>query len=338
MPQPATGKKTKAKNGVGKKALLRKKRRLRAYALLSAAFCLALILRLWGASGRPAPADAVAYAPTAAPLPAATPTPAPATAAPTATPQPTPSPADILAARAAYRPEAEYGWLPVFKRSETPDKVICITVDDCFNSIYLKNIVDKAIECGGKITIFPIGRQAQRPEVAAVIKQAWEAGFEIENHTLTHNGLYNADDETLASEVTRQNYIVSQALGVDYTCHFLRPMGGDARDDQHIHAYLSQQGYYGVAYWSISGSGATLGQLKSSLRGGDIYLFHSTKQDRDKLVKFIPYAIEQGYELVTMNELFGYEKNAALPLTREIDPDNDPVPPLEPYEVIPVDS
>lgn len=70
-----------------------------------------------------------------------------------------------------------------------------------------------------------------------------------------------------------QNYALSYILGGQYECHFLRPMGGDARNDQRIHAYINQLGYRGIAHWSKSGSSQK--QLKE-VTSGDIYLFHTT--------------------------------------------------------------
>ena len=67
-----------------------------------------------------------------------------------------------------------------------------------------------------------------------------------------------------------------------------------------------------------------------ALEPGEIYLFHCTNTDLAKLKEFIPYAASQGYQLLTMNELFGYEKNYEEPLTD--DPRTREVIPLAEYE------
>ena len=160
----------------------------------------------------------------------------------------------VRAARASTRVERKEGFLPVLTSANTDEKIIAITVDDCFQVNNLKKIIELVMQYDGKITIFPIGEQAMRETHQPVIKAAWEAGMEIENHTYTHNGLYKCDDEELAREIYVQNYALSYILGGEYKCHFLRPKGGDARWDQRIHAYCEQQGYYGIAHWSVSGS------------------------------------------------------------------------------------
>lgn len=256
-----------------------------------------------------------------------------ATSAPTPVPEPTATPEPDTSYRSVLRPEpAREGWLPVFKNADTTEPMIAITVDDCYQAENLRQIVDKAIEVGGRLTIFPIGENVIREKHSQILKYAWENGMELENHTYTHNGLYRCSDAELAKEIYWQNLTLSYILGVDYECHFLRPKGGDARNDQRIHAYSTQMGYKGIAHWSQSGSGSSITRLKERLAPGEIYLFHTTDKDLALLLEFIPYAVEQGYKLVTMNEMFAYPENATgAPFTQVED---YPIPPLEHYDVV----
>ena len=253
------------------------------------------------------------------------------------TPSPTPTPApesnvvSFASLRAATRPTPTApGYGLVFSEADTEEKIIAITVDDCFQAENLKDIVDAAINVGGKLTIFPIGKNVLKKKQREVLKYAWEHGFELENHTFTHNGLYRSSDEEMAEEIYKQQLALSYILGVEYQCHFLRPKGGDARRDQRMQVYAEQIGYYGIAHWTISGSTHTLKDIAKALKPGTIYLFHTTtKNDRDKLVQFIPYAVEQGYQLVTLNEMFGYPDNETSPLTTPIE--EHTIPQLQPY-------
>lgn len=305
----------------------RRRRNNRRRLILAAGIVLIiLIIVLIVVLTRKTPDTVTAVAPVATATPAptqeATVTPEP-TAAPTATPAPD---------RAQCRPEPTNGLLPVFWSADTNEKIIAITVDDCFQAENLQQIVDKAIECGGKLTIFPIGENVLRERHGEVLRYAYENGFELENHTFTHNGLYGCTDEEVAQEMYMQNLALSAILGVEYQAHFIRPKGGDARNDPRIHAYAHQLGYYGVAHWSVSGSGSGAAALASSLAPGAIYLFHTTDLDRDKLLGFIPYAVEQGYRLVTLNEMFGYPENETAPLTVPIE--QHQIPPLELYDQV----
>ena len=223
-----------------------------------------------------------------------------ATPKPEATSKPTPEPEAANPQRAARRPTAmAAGFMPVFTKANTEEKIVAITVDDCFQAENLKQIVDKAIEVGGKLTIFPIGQNVIKQAQSEILKYAWENGFELENHTYTHNGLFACSNEELAKEVYKQQLALSHILGVNYHCHFLRPRGGDARGDQRMQMYAKQLGYYGIAHWSASGS-ANNTKIAKALEPGAIYLFHTTDKDLEKLLKFIPWVVEQGYQLVTL--------------------------------------
>ena len=128
-------------------------------------------------------------------------------AVPTPMPSPTPEPqgdtVSFASLRAATRPTPTApGYGLVFSEADTEEKIIAITVDDCFQADNLQKMVDKAIEVGGKFTIFPIGKNVLKKAQSEVLKYAWEHGFELENHTFTHNGLFYATNEELAVSST----------------------------------------------------------------------------------------------------------------------------------------
>lgn len=251
---------------------------------------------------------------------------------PTAEPTATPIPQNDYSYRNAYIPEAADGFLPVYYSAPTDEKIIAITIDDCYQGENLQKIVDTAIQYGAKLTLFPIGENAIRSQQSQTIKYAWENGFEIENHTYDHNGLYGITDEELANEIYGQSVCINSVLGVNYQQHFIRPKGGDARNDQRIHAYASQLGIIGVAHWSVTGSVTDLDEVKRDLKSGDILLFHTTDNDLARLLDFIPYAASQGYQMVTLNEMFGLPENEVTPLTETPDPKNFTAPALEPFD------
>ena len=251
---------------------------------------------------------------------------------PTSAPTPTAIPQTEYSYRTAYIPEAADGFLPVFYSAPTDEKIIAITIDDCYQGENLQKIVDLAIQYGGKLTLFPIGENAIRSQQSQTIKYAWENGFEIENHTYDHNGLYGITDDELAWQMYGQSVCINKVLGVNYQQHFIRPKGGDARNDQRIHAYAMQMGIGGVAHWSVTGSVTDLDEVMRDLKSGDILLFHTTDNDLARLQQFIPFAASQGYQMVTLNEMFGLPANEYTPLTEEPDPKNFTAPPLEPFD------
>ena len=246
------------------------------------------------------PATVGAAMPDAAAQPTATPT-----AAPTAEPEP-------------------FQYLPVFSQGSNTDKRIAITIDDCFQAENLRTLAKLVYSKGGKLTIFPIGENINNPNMPETLRDCVKAGFEIENHTWSHARIFRLPEQEMAEEIWKQSQTLNQALGVNYQQHFFRLMGGDGMNDQRIHNYLDQLGFKGIAWWSLSGSDAEYDEIKASLKPGMIYLFHTTDRDTGILKQFIPYVISEGYQLVTMNELLGFEENAITELTTQAMPQPRP--------------
>ena len=107
-----------------------------------------------------------------------------------------------------------------------------------------------------------------------------------------------------------QSVAVSFNLGVKYDQHFFRPYGGLGEYDHRTHAYLDQQGYKGVAHWTYACSGLDPAKLAEKLKPGGIYAFKATEADGQRMSALMQAARQQGYRMVTLNELFGYEANA----------------------------
>lgn len=234
---------------------------------------------------------------------------------------------EVVGARPTAMPG---GYLPIFSKAQTSEKIIAITVDDCNQTQNLRQIVQCAIDNGGKLTILPIGENLMQSEnLREVVRYAYENGMEFENHTYSHPAFYRMSAEDMAAEIYNANRVLSMTLGVNYQMHFMRTRGGDNRRDLRTHQYIAKLGYYGMAHWTMSGSSSSIPTLHDTLAPGNIYLFHTTDNDLYKLLDFIPYATEQGYRLVTLNEMFGYPENEVTEITTPLTELEVPAP--DPY-------
>lgn len=243
------------------------------------------------------------------------------TLAPQATPEPTAEPTPEPTVEPTPQPTAEptpepFVYLPVIHHADTDKKRIAVTVDDCYQVNNLTTLVKLAEKNGAKLTLFPIGENIGKEGMPELLRRcAFDLGFEIENHTYTHARIFRLPDDQMAEEIWKQRAALNRALGVNYDQHFLRLMGGDGDTDQRIHRYLRKLGYMGIANWSVSGSDSDMAHIRASLAPGQVYLFHTTDPDTEKLKEFIPWAVSQGYELVTLNALFNLPQNATGELT-----------------------
>lgn len=211
----------------------------------------------------------------------------------------------------AILPKIANGYLPVFEGIETDKKQIAITVDDLWQDENVLKILSVCEQTGAKLTFFPIGEAVEdNPDL---IRKIYEGGHEIENHTYSHVNLYSLSAKEMCAELLKQNLVINEALGLDYQMHFLRPRGGNSDYDKRMHNMLSQMGYVGVSHWNLSGT-PDMSTWTSKLKSGDVMLFHATDNDAAKLVKLIPKLVELGYELVTLNDLYGLPANATYEL------------------------
>ncbi len=241
---------------------------------------------------------------TPSPTPSAEPTPSPSPS-----PEPTFNPDDPYA---LVRPTAQgEGFLPVFKKANTEEKRIAITIDECSSAKMLTTICKIAHEYGAKLTLFPTGDNIMKTDMANVLKNCvYSLGYEIENRCYSANGrLYQLNDTMMATEIWKQNMALSYVLGVKYEPHFLRVYGGNGENDPRTHAYLIQEGYLGFANWTISGTDTDLSHIADTLEPGNIYYFKTTEADARKIYELARAAKQEGYEMVTLNALFGYEEN-----------------------------
>ena len=192
-----------------------------------------------------------------APVTAETPVPADTTEPteePTLVPTPSPTP--------TAQSYAVDGYLPVYRKLDTKEKVIAITVDDLAQPANLKKICQLAKDYNARLTLFPVGTMLENDENRETVRRAYyELGFEIENHTYGHDKLYMLSDTEMAESIFKQQQLVSDILGVDYQMHFLRMPGGIWSMKQKIQWLRHGRGLETMVWSSVSPSGC-----QSSLR------------------------------------------------------------------------
>jgi len=251
-------------------------------------------------------------------------TPAPGVATPIPTPAPeaeaenTPAPAATSRTdpNAALRPRPlDENSLPIFRKANTTDKKIAITLDECTGVKITQSFALLARNYGAKLTLFPTGENVMRAGMGDLLAACVsELGFEIENRCYSGGArLYRLTDREMAEEIWKQNMALSYAMGAKYEAHFLRLYGGTGETDRRTHAYLKQLGYLGVAHWTINGSASTTDKLEMSIEPGNVYVFKTTESDLTLMKALMREAKTQGYAMVTLNDLFGYAENRHSP-------------------------
>jgi len=227
------------------------------------------------------------------------------TVAPSAEPEirPSPTPAQPV-----------NGMLPILSTVKTNENMIAITVDDCFQSDNVIEIVRICEANGAKVTFFPVGRGIN--SAPGVWKWLYDLGYQIENHTYKHTDLLKLNEDEIREEIIKLSNVINKELGVNYRMRFLRTLGGNARNDERVHKIMRELGYEFMTHWAQTGTGTanTPEKIVNAFKPGRIILFHTTNKDLAKLREVIPLAVSRGYRLVTLNELLGLGPNEVTPL------------------------
>ena len=77
-------------------------------------------------------------------------------------------------------------------------------------------------------------------------------------------------------------------------------------DDYEKDSALKRYGFDHYVHWEVSET-KNMEKALEDIQPGSILLFHSKKKDTHFLEQLIPVLQEQGYEMVTLSELFGFD-------------------------------
>ena len=210
-----------------------------------------------------------------------------------------------------FDPDAPKKNLAVIYHKKDETNRICITIDDCFSEKYMRAIIKVAEENGADLTFFPKGEVVKNNP--ALWREIYEKGYQIENHSFYHSNVTTLSDEKLYNTITYSEKALNDALGVYYHQTIFRPPTGDGMHSPRLHQFLRKLGYQAVASWGLSGTqeaSKTLAQAKP----GQLILFHATQKDYERLKVVIPGLKKKGYEMVSVNTLYGKERNKVTPL------------------------
>ena len=197
--------------------------------------------------------------------------------------------------------------LPVLPiRTEAAEtKLIALTFDDGPNTTTTNDVLDLLAEYDAKASFFLIGDNITESSAASV-RRAYDMGMEIDNHSKTHSNMSKMSAEELKAEIGYVDEKVTEITGEP--TKFFRPPFID----------VSQSMYNAIDLPFICGidcqdymENVTAQQradyILSGAKDGVIVLLHDAagnQQTVDALKIAMPQLAAQGYEFVTLTELF----------------------------------
>ena len=200
------------------------------------------------------------------------------------------------------------------KHGSRESKKVAITVDDCYKTAteWIAADVELCKQYGIHMTFFPIVKTGCLEEKYRDLWQSvLDAGCEIGCHGYQHLRLGSFDYWTLVKRLGRWQEELDKTLGYHYQTRWLRPPygsidGGKKLNDKQVPSALKRFGFDHYVHWEVSET-KNMQKALEDIKPGSILLFHSKKKDTHFLEQLIPVLQEQGYEMVTLSELFGFD-------------------------------
>lgn len=186
-----------------------------------------------------------------------------------------------------------------------PNKpMIAFTFDDGPHPTNTSKLVDIFTQYNGKATFFVLGYRAQR--YSDIIKNCYQNGFQIENHSWSHPNLTTISPEQVYQEIYTTNDLIFSLIGKDP--HYLRPPEGAYNDQVKEIAKMNIELWnIDTLDWKYRDAKRVTDQIVSKAKDGKIILLHDIHDTSIEGVKnALPILHEQGYQFVTIDTLHQY--------------------------------
>lgn len=183
-------------------------------------------------------------------------------------------------------------------------KLIALTFDDGPNYNTSK-IIDVLNKYDIKATFFVLGNRAINNK--DILKKMVDSGMEIGNHTYNHLLLTKYDEDKIRSEIEDTSDVIYSAT--NKRPNLLRPSYGSVNNK------IKKVANMPIIIWDIDtldwkyhNSKRITSRVVNKVRDGDIILMHDIySASLNALGNIIPILKDNGYEFVTVNELFYYK-------------------------------
>ena len=194
-------------------------------------------------------------------------------------------------------------------------KKIAFTFDDGPNSC-VPSICDTFYRYSGKATFFVVGNYFlnQGDKATEYIKYAIDKGFEIGNHSMNHIKYTTLSQEEWLKEISDCDDIVRERTGYEMKLLRLPEIAKNDSIETTVKFQLKRPMLTG--YGTTEGDNASSERIAKSIvdiaQDGKIILLHCREKTAAALDTILTELTIQGYEFVTVSELFGGTENIPL--------------------------
>lgn len=180
-------------------------------------------------------------------------------------------------------------------------KKIALTFDDGPHPYYTEQLLKGLKERNVKATFFITGQNVEAyPEI---VKEIYEDGHLIGNHTYNHTQLTSGNAETFKQEIVKTNEVIKAVTGED-TIYIRPPYGSWDKE------FEKELNMFPVLWtidpldWCSSDVSCIVNTVCAKAGENDIILMHDQyKTTVTAAFEIVDKLMEEGYEFVTVDEL-----------------------------------
>lgn len=186
------------------------------------------------------------------------------------------------------------------EKTEMPPQV-ALTFDDGPHPSYTKKLLDGLKERGVKATFFVVGENI--PGREEIIKQMWEDGHLIGNHTWDHEDISKMSPQEACAEFQKTSNLVKKITGAG-TAYVRAPFGNwdDALNCETT--MISVRWSVDTLDWTTKNVQQIVNKVVNNVKENDIILLHDYYDSSvEAALQIVDILQSRGYELVTVEEL-----------------------------------
>ncbi len=204
------------------------------------------------------------------------------------------------------------GYMDGIRELDPEKPMIALTFDDGPHYIQTPRLLGILEEYNARATFFVLGDRSHFTEAnKETVKMIYDSGNEVASHTYSHADLATLSGEALTNEFVKARENLYTITG-EYPI-FVRPPYGSYDEEVQAASFVPLINWsVDSKDWSFRDAEKTVEHTRKSLSDGKVVLMHdiyiATVDAAEVLIRELT---EQGYQIVTLRELF-YYKNVEL--------------------------
>jgi len=195
-------------------------------------------------------------------------------------------------------------YLKSLKRGYTKQKLVSLTFDDGPDPETTTKILDILNKYNMPASFFCVGNKIEKD--AEIVREVFAGGHIIGNHSYSHSKIFDLRSTgNMIKEIEKTSEIIYETIGKKPM--LFRPPFGVT--NPLLAKAIKKTGVISMGWslrsWDTNGRvGRVVNRLKRKVHPGDVILFHDNRPNTVKiLIRFLPYLIEKGYQVIPLDEL-----------------------------------